>query len=281
MAWGRLHDQANANAKLLALSDSAWRMWGCGLIYCQCNLTDGFIPEHAIHTFGVRAKSKEAVAKELCAQLVPGKGPLWRRVDGGFQVHDYLDWNDSRDDVLAGRQRARERLTKHRSQRSVKRVADAVVNEVADAFQDGFRNGVSASNEMRSEQGPTYHDRTCTNRYKASVLSTSKEKQEHAPSASVCSVEAVENSESGQDPRISLHRRIRSQETSDGRPAVRVISALARHVLLRHRTETDDGELREFLKAACAKANLKYDGASVTDGIDRARAHLKRKRLLP
>jgi len=135
--------------------------------------------------------------------------------------------------------------------------------------------------ESGFDQASTYQDRTCTNQYEASVLSTSKEKQEHAPSASICSVEAVENSESGQDSRISLHRRIRSQETADGRPAVRVISALARHVLLRHRTETDDGELREFLKAACAKANLKYDGASVTDGIDRARAHLKRKRLLP
>jgi len=52
-------------------------------------------------------------------------------------------------------------------------------------------------------------------------------------------------------------------------------------VLLRHRTETDDGELREILKTACAKANLKYDGATVADGIELARAHLKRKRLLP
>lgn len=280
MAWGRLHDQANANAKLLALSDAAWRMWGCGLIYCQCNLTDGFIPEHAIHTFGVRAKNKEAVAEELCQVLAPGKGPCWRRVDGGYQVHDFLDWNDSRADVLEGRQRARERLTKHRTKRVVKRVSETVVNEVQEAFRDGFQNGVRASFETRSEQSPTYHDRTCTNQDLLAVRSTSTKKQEHAPSASSISVHSVENPESGQDRRVHLLRRHRSQETDDGRPAVRVIAALARHVLLRHRNETDDGELREILKTACAKANLKYDGAAVIDGLERARAHLKRKRLL-
>lgn len=99
MPWGRLDDKANGNAKLLALSDSAWRMWGCGLIYCQNNLTDGFIPSFAIDAFGVRAKNKQAVADELCRSLVPGKGPLWHKVDSGYQVHDYLDWNDSRESV--------------------------------------------------------------------------------------------------------------------------------------------------------------------------------------
>jgi hypothetical protein len=276
MAWGRLHDQANANAKLLALSDAAWRMWGCGLIYCQCNLTDGFIPEHAIHTFGVRARNKEAVAEELCRVLVPGKASCWHKVDGGYQVHDYLDWNDSRDDVLEGRQRARDRLTKHRTKRVVKRVSDAVVNEVQAAFRDGF----SSALEMRSEQGPTYHDRTCTNQDLSSVRSTGTEKQEHAPSAFAHSVETVENSDSGQELRVLLLRRMRSRETVDGRPSVKVIAALARHVLLRQRSGTDDVELREILKTACAKANLHYDGASVGDGLELAKAHLRRRGLL-
>jgi len=109
MPWGRLDDQANGNAKLLALSDAAWRMWGCALIYCQANLTDGFIPECVIVSFGVRAKNKAKVVDELCTALVPGRGPLWYRTDGGFQVHDYLVWNDSREKVekerLTGKQR--------------------------------------------------------------------------------------------------------------------------------------------------------------------------------
>lgn len=110
MPWGRLDDQANGNAKLLALTDAAWRMWGCGLIYCQANLTDGFIPKHAIESFGVRARNKGAVANELCQALVPGKAPLWHVTDGGYTVHDYLQWNDSRDDVLAERASAKARM---------------------------------------------------------------------------------------------------------------------------------------------------------------------------
>lgn len=110
MTWGRLDDQANTNSKLLALSDAAWRMWGCGLIYCQANLTDGFIPDHAILTFGVRAKNKKPVIDELCSVLAIGKGPCWHRVEGGYQVHDFLDWNDSREDVLTGRAKSQDRL---------------------------------------------------------------------------------------------------------------------------------------------------------------------------
>ena len=109
MAYGRIHDEAASNGKLLALSDAAWRMWGNGLIYCQVNLTDGSIPSHAIHTFGVRARNKAKVAAELCAPQIPGKAPLWVAVDGGFQIHDYLDWNDAAEIIKKKR-----RLAKHR-----------------------------------------------------------------------------------------------------------------------------------------------------------------------
>lgn len=123
MPWGRLDDQANGNAKLLALSDAGWRMWGCGLIYCQANLTNGFIPTHAIESFGVRAKNKATVADELCRSLIPGKGPLWHAVDGGYTIHDYLDWNDSADTILAEREKARLRMERLRG--GSKRVRNA------------------------------------------------------------------------------------------------------------------------------------------------------------
>lgn len=109
MPWGRLDDQANGNPKLLALSDAAWRMWGCAVIYCQAQLTDGFVPSHAIHTFGVRARDKEKVADELCAAQVYGRAPLWSKVEGGYQFHDYLQWNDSKEEVLTKRERDRKR----------------------------------------------------------------------------------------------------------------------------------------------------------------------------
>lgn len=112
MAWGRLDDQANSNPKLLVLTNAAWRMWGCAIIYAQGQLTDGFIPREALPTFGVRMKkgaSLEAVANELCRRLVRGKGPLWHKVRGGYQINDYLDWNDSRAEILNKRAKDRHR----------------------------------------------------------------------------------------------------------------------------------------------------------------------------
>jgi hypothetical protein len=292
MSWGRLHDGANADPKLLALSDSAWRMWGCGLIYCQNALTDGFIPEHAIHTFGVRAKNKEAVAAELCRTLIPGKGALWHKVDGGYQVHDYLDWNDSRTEVLEGRARGRDRVRRHRAARAV---TQAVVNLVTDSYQEGreavlARPPRTAESNSHSNSGCNAFRSACSNADGNAVSNADGnavgnsgstyhvpqyEKQERGPSPPI-SPDAVENTESGPDPRILGHRRRRSKETDDGQPKVSTIAALARDVLLRHPSENDDGALREILKRACAKANLRYDGRSVAAGLDLARAQVKR-----
>lgn len=116
MPFGRLHEEAAGDAKLLALTDAAWRMWGMGLVYCQRNLTDGFIPDYAIETFGVRAPNKTTVADELCRPQVHGRAPLWEKVEGGYQVHDYLQWNDSRAKILAGRQEAKSRMRRSRTE---------------------------------------------------------------------------------------------------------------------------------------------------------------------
>ncbi len=89
-------------------------MWGCGLIYCQQELTDGFIPAQIIETFGVKAPNKRKVATELCTPKVPGKKPLWKEVEGGYQVNDYLDWNDSRALVLKRREGSKARQQRFR-----------------------------------------------------------------------------------------------------------------------------------------------------------------------
>jgi hypothetical protein len=143
----------NSDAKLLALSDSAWRMWGCGIVYCQFNLTNGFIPEHAIHAFGVRAKNKEAVAEELCRSLVPGKGPLWERAPGGYQVHDYLQWNESKEKVQRERSASKDRLQRFKK-RKEKRVVNAVSYTVPNATSNGDRTPVHDHNhkERSTEQ---------------------------------------------------------------------------------------------------------------------------------
>lgn len=115
MAWVRIHDGAMDNLKIMRLSDSAFRLWVRGLSYCQTQLTDGRIPTEALQFMNARAKDLQ----QLTSVLVDGKSPLWETVPGfGYQVHDYLDWNDSRDVVEEKRDRARVRAKNSRTSRS-------------------------------------------------------------------------------------------------------------------------------------------------------------------
>ena len=101
MSWVRIHDGALTHPKIVGLSDSAFRLWVWGLSYCQQHLTDGWIPPAALPV-----KSKPDA-------LVDAR--LWMyAAQGGFDVHGYLDWNDSRETVQKKRASLRARVTRYR-----------------------------------------------------------------------------------------------------------------------------------------------------------------------
>jgi hypothetical protein len=102
MPWVRIHDGAMSNPKLIGLLDwkSPFCVWVWGLSYCQQHLTDGRIPETAL---------PNRVALRTATKLVLAR--LWDAHEaGGYIVHDYLDWNDSREVVTKKRQEAKERI---------------------------------------------------------------------------------------------------------------------------------------------------------------------------
>jgi 5-methylcytosine-specific restriction endonuclease McrA len=105
MPWLKVDDRVRTHPKVvMAGPDAAW-FWFCGICYCREHLTDGFIP------------------KMMLASLVPGVGPsaakrhaatlvrvnLWHNAEGGYQVHDFLDWNPSRADIEADKEWDRRR----------------------------------------------------------------------------------------------------------------------------------------------------------------------------
>ncbi len=109
MAWVRIHDGAMSHPKLVSLID--WRnpfcVWVWGLSYCQLHLTDGLIPIAAV---------PNPKALKTAAKLV--EAGAWEPIVAfGFKVHDYLQWNDSRETVLAKREGAKTRLDAHRLKR--------------------------------------------------------------------------------------------------------------------------------------------------------------------
>lgn len=108
MAWLRIDENAMDHPKIAALTDGAFRLWVSGLAYCQKHLTDGHIPRTVLR--GLRGMSRGR-ADELTAC------GLWDAQDDGFQVHDYLKWNDSRERVLEMRAFGRERLERLRGKK--------------------------------------------------------------------------------------------------------------------------------------------------------------------
>lgn len=105
MAWVRIHDGAMTHPKVVGMFD--WRdpfhLWVWGLSYCQTHLTDGRIVREAVPKAGNKA----------AAELV--KRSLWDVCeDGGWVVHDYLTYNDSREHALNERRKARERMANNR-----------------------------------------------------------------------------------------------------------------------------------------------------------------------
>jgi hypothetical protein len=156
MPFGRLHEEAAGDSKLLALSDGAWRMWGMGLIYCQKNLTDGFIAANAIATFGVRGPGKrsidpDVVARELCTEQVPGKAPVWEKVDGGYRVHDYLEWNDSKDEILKMRQDKRDRTARWRERKQSQSASAGAPSDASRVVHEDAHPVVRGSSSEKEE----------------------------------------------------------------------------------------------------------------------------------
>lgn len=100
MAWVRIDDKAMTHPKIVGLSDKAFRLWVWGLAYCQQHLTDGRIPLAAVVS---------APAVRIAHQLVDAH--LWQPLEpSGWLVHDYTDWNDSREEAEAKKEKARERM---------------------------------------------------------------------------------------------------------------------------------------------------------------------------
>lgn len=105
-----------SHPKILQLMDRAFRLWVWGLCYSQMHLTDGYIPLAAI-------PSKLKASAPL---LMAPHPVLWEVADGGFQVHDYGEWNDLKVTVQANRDRAKRNIAERRKQErsSAENIAD-------------------------------------------------------------------------------------------------------------------------------------------------------------
>lgn len=105
MSWVRIDDQFTDHPKLAAAGPVAGWVYISGLCYAARYLTDGFVPENIALRF-------DGSSRELLANLV--KCSLFDRVEGGYMIHDYLEYNPPASKVKAEREAAKAR--KHANQ---------------------------------------------------------------------------------------------------------------------------------------------------------------------
>lgn len=98
--------------KVFRLSDAAFRLWASAIDYAREQRTDGVIEQADLAAIprGTAGTWKPSVAKELVT------AGLWHsREGGGWQIHDFLDWQDSSVEANRKREQARERMRRVRA----------------------------------------------------------------------------------------------------------------------------------------------------------------------
>jgi len=138
MAWIKLNDAFPNHPKIVGLSDLAFRIHVTGLCYCGTYLTDGYLPYTVVNTMITTPELKPTDELE--------KVGLWYRVVNGFQIHDYLAHQTSKQQVQEKQEALRERQKRYRERKS----NNANNNNTLDDWEQAD-NAVTNTNVTRPE----------------------------------------------------------------------------------------------------------------------------------
>lgn len=135
MAWGRIDDTWWRHRKTLALrgehrGEAALLFWSA-ISWSNDQLADGFVTSGVVRMLG----SDQAVVDELV------RVGFWDAAgDGAWRIHDYLEYNRSREQILADRAGATARQAKRRGSRPHTSQRDATRDVQRDVQRDGERD---------------------------------------------------------------------------------------------------------------------------------------------
>jgi hypothetical protein len=145
MPWVKLDDRFPSHRKIALLSDRAFRLHVSAICWCAENLTDGRIGDREL-ALVTRVRGVKATAKQL------EDAGLWDRTDDGWEIHDYLDYNPSREQVLIDRKKNAERQERFRRRKNGKPTPPS------DGSGNASSNGVTPDGE--TQPGDTTATRT-------------------------------------------------------------------------------------------------------------------------
>jgi len=96
MPWVNLDDQFPKHPKVAGLSDSEFRLHVSGICYCSQYLTDGLVPIEVVPLLMARHQRP--------LRGLADRG-LWVPHGDVYEIHDYLQWNRSREQIEYERNR--------------------------------------------------------------------------------------------------------------------------------------------------------------------------------
>lgn len=139
MPWVRIDDHFDEHPKMQQVGPLGWGVWLAGLAYCNRNLTDGFIPYAKARTlcsfevveddgqiWELSRSSGYAgsdIESEWVINLLVDTG-LWHVVENGrgridgYRIHDYDQYQPSREEVTREREQNAERQRRHRERKA-------------------------------------------------------------------------------------------------------------------------------------------------------------------
>ena len=88
MPWTKIDDNFHSHPKTIAAGNDGVALFIIALSWCGGSLTDGFIPEAQVRRLSLSENWRETADKLV-------RVGLWEIAEGGYQVHDYLDYNPS------------------------------------------------------------------------------------------------------------------------------------------------------------------------------------------
>lgn len=143
MGWFKIDDGFWSHPKTLQLTDGAVSLWvRAGSWSCQ-QLTDGMVPSYTLPMFGV---------DELNAVQLVEVG-YWHEVDGGYEFHDWDEYQEASEVVKERRKKNAEKMRKWREAKAAKQEGDGggdpvtlpVTNPVSNALPDPTRPDPTSS----------------------------------------------------------------------------------------------------------------------------------------
>lgn len=127
MPWFRVDDSFHDHPKVFDAPDCAVALWTRAGTWSAHNLTNGFVPTAILARF---TSDPGTAARELVRR------GLWLRVRGGYQFHDWHDYQPTREAVENERKMKAERQRRWREAKRRRRV-DASTDASHNASRDG------------------------------------------------------------------------------------------------------------------------------------------------